>query len=310
MATLCVSLFGKFSARTGDKTLDGFDSLKVQELFSYLLLHREHSHPRETLASLLWGDNSTAQSKKYLRQALWHLQTALSAHEAEGASRALLIEPGWVQVNTSADLQLDVAEFELSFAAVQKTPGREFDEQSASLMQQAVGLYQGDLLDGWYQDWCLYKREQLQNIFLTMLDKLMGYCEAHHQYEEGLGYGARILRYDRASERTHRRLMRLQYLAGDRTAALRQYERLVAALNEELGVRPAKLTVTLYEQICADRLEETPQPLAEHALAAQPSTMLPEVLGRLRQLQESLTDLQRQVRQSIQSTEMTLKSRQ
>jgi DNA-binding SARP family transcriptional activator len=309
MATLCVSLFGKFSARAGEETLDGFDSCKVQELFSYLLLHRDQSHPRETLAGLLWGDNSTAQSKKYLRQALWHLQSALSAHEPQCERRALLVEPGWVQVNTRADLQLDVAAFEVCFASVQKKPGRELDDESARMMQEAVSLYQGDLLDGWYQDWCLYKREQLQNMYLTMLDKLMGYCEAHHQYEEGLIYGARILRYDRASERTHRRLMRLQYLSGDRTAALRQYERCVAALNEELGVRPAMLTVKLYEQICTDRLDEALQLAAEHASAAPPTAMLPEVLGRLRQLQASLADMQRQVRQSIQSTELALKSR-
>jgi DNA-binding SARP family transcriptional activator len=309
MATLCVSLFGKFSARADEQALDGFDSYKVQELFSYLLLHREQSHPRETLAGLLWGDNSTAQSKKYLRQALWHLQTALGAHEGQCERRALLVEPGWVQVNTRAELYLDVAAFERSFASVQKKPGRELDDESARMMQEAVSLYQGDLLDGWYQDWCLYKREQLQNMYLTMLDKLMGYREAHHQYEEGLDYGARILRYDRASERTHRRLMRLQYLAGDRTAALRQYERCVAALSEELGVRPANLTIRLYEQISTDRLEEALQMPADNALAAAPTAMLPEVLGRLRQLQTSLADMQRQVRQSIQSTELALKGR-
>lgn len=308
MATLVVGLFGKFSARAGDQALNGFDSCKLQELFSYLLLHRDHSHPRETLAGLLWADTSTAQSKKYLRQALWHLQTALGPHEAQCQRRTLLIEPGWVQVNTSADLQLDVATFELSFAAVARKPGPELDDESARVLRDAVGLYQGDLLEGWYQDWCLYRREQLQNLHLTMLDKLMGYCEARHQYEEGLSYGARILRYDRASERTHRRLMRLQYLAGDRTAALRQYERCVAALNEELSVRPAKLTVMLYEQIRADYLDEAVHATVENAVTA-PIMMLPEVLGRLRQLQEALGDMQRQVRQSIQSTELALKSR-
>ena len=44
-------------------------------------------------------------------------------------------------------------------------------------------------------------------------------------FAEPLAYGARILHCDRARERTHRRLMRLHFLAGDRTAALRQYPR-------------------------------------------------------------------------------------
>jgi len=28
-----------------------------------------------------------------------------------------------------------------------------------------VDLYQGDLLEGWYQDWLLCERERLQNMF-------------------------------------------------------------------------------------------------------------------------------------------------
>lgn len=311
MAMLDISLFGKFSVLSREQALDGFDSCKVQELFSYLLLHRGHSHPREILAGLLWGDSSTAQSKKYLRQALWQLQAALGAQgEPENERRTLLIEPGWVQVNPVADVQLDVASFEQGYALVQKRPGRELDEASARAMQAAVSLYQGDLLEGWYQEWCLYKREQLQNMYLSMLDKLMDYCEAQQHYEEGFDYGARILRHDRASERTHRRLMRLHYLAEDRTAALRQYRQCVGALHEELGVRPARLTITLYEQISADRLADPLSLDTENALASEiATTKLPEVLGRLHQLQEALAEIQRQVRQGIQSAELVLKGR-
>jgi len=40
-------------------------------------------------------------------------------------------------------------------------------------LQEAVRLSYADLLEGWYQDWCLYERERLQNIYLLILDKLM-----------------------------------------------------------------------------------------------------------------------------------------
>lgn len=92
-------------------------------------------------------------------------------------------------------------------------------------------------------------------MYLVMLDKLMEFCEAQQQYETGLAYGSRILRHDPARERTHRRLMRLHCMSGDRTSALRQYQHCVVALEEELGVRPARPTEALYEQIRADRLD-------------------------------------------------------
>ncbi|MGH9768785.1 MAG: bacterial transcriptional activator domain-containing protein, partial [Blastocatellia bacterium] len=42
---------------------------------------------------------------------------------------------------------------------------------------------------------------------------------------------------DPACERTHQQMMRLKHLAGDRTGAMRQYDRCVKALCQELGVQ-------------------------------------------------------------------------
>lgn len=89
-------------------------------------------------------------------------------------------------------------------------------------------------------------------MYLAMLNKLMAFMESCQEYETALLFGQRILQCDRAHERTHWRMMRLHYMAGDRTAALRQYERCVTALWEELGVEPAKWTSALYEQIRSD----------------------------------------------------------
>ena len=309
MSTLSVQLFGKFCVRRDEQVLERFDARKLQELFCYLLLHRDHSLPRETLASLLWPDTTTALSKKNLRQALWQLQSALGIQDEVVNDRVLLVESDWVQLTTQANLWLDVAVFEQAFTLFQKIPGQELDASKAQVLQHAVQLYRGPLLEGWYHDWCLYERERLQSMYLTMLDKLMGYCEVHHDYETGLLYGMCIMCYDRARERTHRRLMRLHYLNGDRAAALRQYEQCAAALQEELGVGPSKNTIALYEQIQADQLEEfehTATPTEASTELGLSAPLLFEVLGHLTHLQEALADLQNQVQQSIQTVETAL----
>src|SRR6266849_1943901 len=99
MSTLRIYLFGKFCVRRNRQILEGFDARKVQELFCYLLLHRDHSLPRETLASILWPDTTTALSKKSLRQALWQLQSALAPQSETSNERILLVEPEWIQLN-------------------------------------------------------------------------------------------------------------------------------------------------------------------------------------------------------------------
>jgi DNA-binding SARP family transcriptional activator len=311
MSKLSICLFRKFLVRRNAQVVEGFESRKVQELFCYLLLHRDHALPRETLASLLWPDTTTAQVKKSLRQALWQLQSALGSQAEVDDDRVLLVESDRVQLNSEADIWLDVAVFERAFEVIQMMPGEELDLNRVQIMQEAVQLYQGSLLEGWYQDWCVFERERLQNMYLTMLDKLMCSCEARREYETGLLYGMRILCYDRARERTHRQLMRLHYLNSDRAAALRQYEQCAAAMEEELRARPSKGTMALYEQIQSDQLAPSEPAFTHPDLQIAPEVLVPplqEILCQLTHLQTVLTELQNQVQQNIQALQQCFSS--
>jgi DNA-binding SARP family transcriptional activator len=308
MPSLHVRLFGKLVVHDGGRVLEGLDAYRAQELFCYLLLYRNHPHHRERLAELLWSDSPTVQARKYLRQALWQLQAALDAQPL--SSRLLLAEADWVQLTAGDELWLDVAIFEHAFALVRGVRGQELDAQRAQAVREAVQLYQGDLLQGWYQDWCLRERERLQDMYLAMLDKLMEYAEVQGDYDAGVMYGALVMRYDHARERTHRQLMRLHYLSGNRTAAMRQYERCVAALRDELDVPPAQRTVQLYEQIRADELDASPAPIARTAPVSDATVArLLEAFNYLRQLQTVLDEVQRQVRQDVQVIQESLSSR-
>src|SRR5689334_17468820 len=119
MATLNIQLLGKLHVQQDEAAIHGFEVRKVQELFCYLLLNRRQAYPRESLANLFWNDCSTAQSKKYLRKALWQLQTAVSS----AAPSLLLAGPEWIQVNPQADIRLDVGILESAFNEVRSVPG-------------------------------------------------------------------------------------------------------------------------------------------------------------------------------------------
>ncbi len=307
MSRLSVRLFGRLSVRCDEQVVRGLNASKVQELFCYLLLYRDRPHPREALASLLWGDTSTSQSKKYLRQSLWQLQGALKCHVESGASQLLLIDSDWVQLNSVAQLRLDVADFEQAASLGQGVPSETLDAETQSALQRAVELYQGDLLEGWYQEWCLFERERLQSTYLTILDKLMRYCESHELFDAGLRYGALSLRYDKARECTHQRLMRMHFRAGDRAAALRQYDRCVVALEEDLGVKPSEETIALYQQISRGRFCYPPVASSRIAGTRDPeATALADVLGRLRQVEAFVGGIQHQLRTDIHTVETAL----
>jgi DNA-binding SARP family transcriptional activator len=290
-------LFGKFTAHYDAGLLKGIDASKDQELLSYLLIHRGRPHSREALATLLWGDTSTEKSKKYLRQALWHLHAALNSNG--NGTDVLMVDHDWLSLNPRSNLWTDVSDFERAFTAAEGVAGRQLDAEKAQSLKDAVTLYSDDLLPGYYQDWVLFERERLQNMYLLMLDKLIVYLQFHGEYEVAQGYGVTILRYDPARERTHRQLMHLYSLAGDRTSALRQFERCALALKQELGVRPERKTVELYEGIKSDQMGHADS--SENQ--SHTSSTSPDILTRLKQLQAIVSGVQRRIQRDIKAIE-------
>lgn len=310
MSALQINLFGKLCVRRDDRLLAGFTAAKVQELFGYLLLFRSRPHTRESLATILWGDFPSAQAKKQLRQLLWQVQTALGQPDSADAASVLIIEPEWVSINAASGFWLDIAALEAAMAGVTGVPGRELDAESAGALDAVIRVCDGELLEGLTADWCLYERERLRELYLSARDKLMAYCEAQRLPEQGLAHGEEILRHDRARERTHRRMMRLQTLAGDRIAALRQFDRCVAALSEELGVQPSRRTIVLYQQIRAESATGAVGAVAPSwpVVFPQPderSATLPlsDALSQLHQIHAALQGLEQQIARGIAAIE-------
>jgi DNA-binding SARP family transcriptional activator len=305
MTVLSIRLFGRFEVRHGEQFVPGLHAHKTQELFAYLLLHKDRPHSREVLASIMWPRSTAQQARKYLRHTLWQLQSALDSADTTADMAVLSVDRDWLHIDPEIDVWLDVAEFERAYLLVQGVSGRDFDGRQSESVRQALALYRGDLLEGWYEDWCLFERERLQRLYLALLGKLMVYCEVHAEYELGLECGSRALQCDVAYERIHRRMMRLHYLAGDRTGALRQYQRCVAFLREELDVEPSLRTVSLYQQIRSGRSLAPVGPIPEHSrISTQRQLSAPEALRQLEELQMAFLELQCQFQEALEAFEV------
>jgi DNA-binding SARP family transcriptional activator len=249
-----ITLFGKFSVHMGDEVLLDHAPHKAQELLAYLTLHTGKAHPRETLAELLWGEQDTPNSRKYLRQALWQLHSGLVALGRTRAAHLLHAESDWLDLALDDRVDVDVARFEETFAAVNGGRGDALQPEQARTLAETARLYRGDLLEGWVAEWCSYDRERFRRMYLAVLDKLTDYYEARHEYEAAIAYATLSLSNDPARERSHRSLMRALAMSGDRCAALRQYTRCAEALREEAEVDPEPETVLLEQMIRAGQV--------------------------------------------------------
>jgi DNA-binding SARP family transcriptional activator len=277
---LNVSLFGQLEIKTSDGVLIELEGHKARELLCFLLLHRDRPVLREVLASELWGEQTSLQSLKQLRQALWRLQTSLPFDAC-----MFKVESAWVQLCNHPELNLDVAQFEQTVALAQGCSGNNLNDLQLDALRQALSTYQADLLEGWQHDWCLTHRERLQNLRLIALEKLAEHCETSRNFELGLVYTNLMLEFDAACETAHQRAIRLYALAGNRTAALRQYERCAVALRSELDVKPARSTTALFERIRDD------EPLLGTAVEPLDGVVVDSVAGMLSELRHLMFEL-------------------
>ncbi|HEU4866580.1 MAG TPA: bacterial transcriptional activator domain-containing protein [Actinomycetota bacterium] len=242
------ALLGRFAARSAAGDWPQMEGRRLQQIVAYLLLFGDRPHHRDVLSATLWTESDPKQSRKNLRQSIWQLQ---KLPEKAGRSTPLLLtEKDWIQIDPAV-VWLDVAQLERSYDRVRTVAPEQIGESEAQVLMNAADLYQGDLLAGWDEDWCVRERERLRALYVSLLEKLVGWCEATNRLEAGLAYGHILLEHDRAHERAHRRVMRLHHLSGNRTGALRQFEKCRTALDEELGVEPGRLTRSLYEEICS-----------------------------------------------------------
>lgn len=303
---LQVFLLRRFRVYSNDQELKGLEGRKVQELFCYLVFHRNHPLSREHLASLLWNGNSEARARGYLRKALWHLQTAFGGADVSVRDDHLLkADSECIKLTPRKTLWLDIDVFEKAYESVKSISGKNLDATQVATLERAQSLYEGELLEGWDQDWCLCERERFHYIYLAMMDKLVDYFETSHSYEHGIEHALRILHFDRVHERTYQKLMRLYYLAGDRTSALREYERCAEVLIDELGVQPGPRIKALYQQVLTGALDNG-RSLEERPRETAPVVDLMNIVESLHQLQEAMGDLQGKVQREISLLENVL----
>jgi predicted ATPase/DNA-binding SARP family transcriptional activator len=206
---------------------------KVEALLAYLVLH-PGSHSREKLAALFWGDSPDPEARRSLRNAVHMLRHELHPDIVMGRET--------VELNSDFPLWVDVLAFETH--ATQALIG-----EAPDAVTDDLDLYRGDLLPELYDDWVVRKRERYQRLYLDLILHLTQYARSQGEHDRVAGLARRILACDPTEEAAHRHLMFSLFVAGNRNAALKQYDQCVQVLREELDVGPAPETVALYRRI-------------------------------------------------------------
>ena len=256
---------------------------KIQELLAYLWVHARQPLRREEIARDVWHEHPAREAYEYACRGLKKVQALFGE-----ATPGFLSYQHEVQANSRTNLWVDVQEFESIIEQASRECEKLGELALFPKLLAAAELYRGPFLEGCYSPWCSEVRNRLEQNFIQLLETLMDAFEQVRDYDTGIRCGLRAIAVDRARESAHRRLMRLLYVAGDRTAALRQYRRCAEALAEELDSQPGAKTAELYRQIQSGG--QLPVAPAEPLPASLHKTLvdlrsLDQAIGRLQEIQ-------------------------
>lgn len=210
-------------------------------LFAYVATQPEPCL-RTKLLDLLWGDVSERKAQEYLRSLLYSVRQSIGDY--------LLVNRQTVEFNRSLPYWLDVEVF------AGAPPVRV--KQDAVLLAESLNLYQCEFLDGLqlsnapvFDSWLQEERRCLRDHAIAGWQKLANYYWAQQDYQMGIAANLRLLELAPWHEEAHRQQMRFLVAAGQRSAALAQYELCCRNLRDELDAPPSEATTALYEQIKA-----------------------------------------------------------
>ncbi len=252
------------------------------------LLYRLAIHlqpvPREQLCGLFWPDVPESVARRDLSRLLTHLRRALPAPE--------------VLLTTEDHVGLDPCRAWSDTTTFEELWARWQSQRQATALQQAVGLVRGPFLAGFslpdnpeFETWAALERERWERLYLEALSASLEEAIASGDYAAAIACAQSYLATDDLAEDIHRRLIELYAAVGDRSTALRQFERCVAVLERELGVDPLPETQAVYRSVLAGGAYDlaSAAPLARPAWATLPGLDAPLVgrEGALRQLERA-----------------------
>jgi DNA-binding SARP family transcriptional activator len=218
---------------------------------------------REQLQLLFWPDASSADAQRQLRVTLHRSRQLL---QAVGAEDALEAERTRLRLNLASD----VARFRQAVAQ---------GDWATALSLHRQPLLAGQGLRGFAEldEWLAAQREALQTEWRAAALREAAALEAQGQAAPAVALLLQQLQHDLLAEDVVQALLRLAAAAGERVAALAQFERFKLRAAEELGLAPLPATLALAEAL---RREEAPPPPAP-AVAAPTRSTLPPVLQHL-----------------------------
>lgn len=271
MGLLELKLLGPPEVRHGDREVD-FRTSKALAMLAYMCLE-PGLHAREHLAALLWPESESGPARANLRSTLMYLRKPLRHPNERQDNPHLHVNRQALGFNFDADYRLDLGLW--SGLPAEPTP---------ETVEELLEVSRGEFMQGFsvanagpFEEWLRAQRERWRVDLAGHFDRLTLQMRERNRGSLAQRAALRWTELDPFNEAAYRRLMRTTWTDGDRSGALRAYERLCHLLDEELDLEPAPETQALAARIRRSGAPEGETDRAQAQFQKPPLARLPFV---------------------------------
>jgi two-component SAPR family response regulator len=240
-AKLTILGFGRAQVKVGEKllTMSDWQTQSVRDLFFYFL-SMDKPMTKEQIGSVFWPEiEEPSRLKMRFKNDVYRLRRAVG-------SDIILYENDLYSFNRTSDYEYDVEAFEgLIFQSrLAKEPNVRIE-----LLQKAVNLVHGQLMEDIYTIWVEPERERLRQKFLEALLELAELLKINNQVYDALNAYQRAIDYDPTFETAYLLAMKLSIQLNDRGNTLRLYDAYTEMMKQDLNLPPSAEIEAVFKRL-------------------------------------------------------------
>jgi two-component SAPR family response regulator len=233
-----VKCFGGFEVfKEGIEQPIKWKTTKAKEIFAYFIQHKGKIIAKGKILEDIWPEMDPEKTSVALHSYIYQVRKVLKTLGLE----KILVYKNKGYGLMSETIISDVQQFErLLEESVENEKGKVIH-----CLEEAVQLYQGEYLEGCYNQWIIEEKQRLEERYILAMKRLAYLYSERKEDHQALKCLNKIIKINPLLEEVHERLMIIYENMGNRIAAIHQYESFYHILEREMGIKP-KAEMTLY----------------------------------------------------------------
>jgi len=219
---------------------------RALQVFCLLVSSRGHRAAKDRIVEALWEDARLPMIEKNFHPTISFLRRALN-HGHNVPKSFIVCERGAYLLNPDYRYDIDTERFEAHVRAARGAKAAGQADAALADYEAALALYRGPFLEEEYHDWAEPLRTRYEELHLAALKEAAGLHLEKKDVAAAVDCLQLLIRRDPLNEGASVILMRALAAAGNRAAIGKEYDRLVAALHDELGKLPLPSTRRAYD---------------------------------------------------------------